>query len=220
MNLNSHGLQLRIVCSVVLLVIAMTPAWLIAQVSDQIPGEGENTEPSSACRVGMRVYESERGKLLLGEVIPEDIDRLLPGWSVERETYQPDTEDLAVLTAVPETVEIICVMGTWCGDSEREVPRFWKILQEADNSNLTLAHFAVGRASDEKARKLMVEIGFDESLRDVYNVELVPTFIFYRGDRELGRIIEPPVGTLEGDAAEILTAEFTSPGRPRTLKLR
>ena len=84
MNLNSHGLQLRIVCSVVLLVIAMTPAWLIAQVSDQISGEGENTEPSSACRVGMRVYESERGKLLLGEVIPEDMDRLLPGWSVER----------------------------------------------------------------------------------------------------------------------------------------
>ena len=116
-------------------------------------------------------------------------------------------EDVAVLSEVAEPVDIICVLGTWCSDSEREVPRFWKILQAAGNPNLVLTHFAIGRTADEKARELMVEIGFDESLRDVYNVELVPTFLFFRGDRELGRIVETPAGTLEQDAAEILATE-------------
>ncbi len=184
------------------------------------PAAMENTESLSACRVGMRVYESERGRQLLGEVIPEDFDRLLPGWSTERETYKPVAEDLEVLAGVSEQVDIICVLGTWCGDSEREVPRFWKILQEVENPNLVLTHFAIGRLSDETAGELMVEIGFDENLRDVYNVELVPTFIFYRGDRELGRIIETPVGTLEQDAAEILAVEFPGPGILKNLKLR
>ena len=164
-----------------------------------------NTEASGACRVGMRVYESERGRQLLGEVIPGDFDRLLPGWSAERDTYEPDAEDLALLAAVSDSVEIICVLGSWCSDSEREVPRFWKILQAAENPNLILTLFAVGRATDEKARELMAEIGFDESLREVYNVELVPTFIFYRGGRELGRIVETPETTLEQEAARILT---------------
>ncbi len=183
------------------------------------PVERENTEPSSVCRVGMTVYESDRGRQLLGEVTPEDFDRLLPDWSSEMDTYQPVAEDLAMLAEVSEQVEIICVLGSWCGDSEREVPRFWKILQEVGNPNLVLKHYAVGRTSDETADEKMVEIGFDESLRDVYNVELVPTFIFYLGDRELGRIIETPVTTLEMDAAEILAAEFGGPGVPGNLNL-
>lgn len=165
-----------------------------------------NTESHSVCRVGMRVYESDRGRQILGEVIPGDFDRLLPGWSAEKAEYEPAAEDLAVLAAVSEPVDIICVLGSWCGDSEREVPRFWKILDMAENPNLTMTLFAVGRATDEKARELMVEIGFDENLRDVYNVQLVPTFIFLRGEKELGRIVETPETTLEQDAARILSS--------------
>ncbi|MBU8870030.1 MAG: hypothetical protein KOO60_04035 [Gemmatimonadales bacterium] len=217
-NLNSF--RLRTAFFILALIATLAPALILAQIQAgsgnvqpaSSPADRENTEPLSAYRVGMRVYESERGRQLLGEVIPADFDHFLPGWSIEQGDYQPVAEDLAVLAAVSEPLEIICVLGTWCSDSEREVPRFWKTLQESDNPNLVLTHFAVGRASDETARSLMVEIGFDESLRDVYNVELVPTFIFFRGDRELGRIVETPVGTLEQDAAEILKAEFSVSG--------
>jgi thiol-disulfide isomerase/thioredoxin len=165
-----------------------------------------NAESHSVCRVGMRVYESERGRQLLGEVIPGDFDRLLPGWSAEQADYVPSVEDLAVLADVSEPVDIICILGSWCHDSEREVPRFWKILEKAENPNLLMTYFAVGRSTDEKARELMVEIGFDENLRDVYTVELVPTFIFLKDDVELGRIVETPETTLEQDAARILSS--------------
>ena len=166
-----------------------------------------NGEAPAACRAGMRVYESDRGKLLLGQVIKSDFPRLLPGWNKEAESYSPLIEDVATLAAVKEDIEIICVLGTWCHDSQREVPRFWKILQEADNPHFELTMFAVGRSTDEKARDILDNIGFDVSLRETYNVELVPTFIFLSDDVELGRIIESPETSLEQDAATILSGE-------------
>jgi len=38
-----------------------------------------------------------------------------------------------------------------------------------------------------------------------YKIELVPTFIFYDGDTELGRIIETPQTSIEGDLLKIIS---------------
>lgn len=164
-----------------------------------------NGQTPSACRAGMRVHKTERGLQLLGELIQADFPRLLPGWDVEFEVYEPGAEDIVTLAQVEEDISIICVLGTWCGDSEREVPRFWKILEDADNPHLELTMFSVGRSSDEQALAILDNIGFDEPLRETYGVQLVPTFIFMSGETELGRIIETPEGTLEQDAAQILS---------------
>lgn len=176
-------------------------------VSAQTPlGNILNGQTPSACRAGMRVYESDRGKQLLGEVIEADFPRLLPGWNAEASTYEPAAEDVATMAEVTDDIDIICILGTWCSDSQREVPRFWKILREVDNPHLDLTMFAVGRKSDEEARSIMDNIGFDESLRETYQVELVPTFIFMNDGEELGRIIESPESTLEQEAARILSS--------------
>lgn len=166
-----------------------------------------NAQTPSACRAGMRVYESDRGIQLLGEVIKDDFPRLLPQWGKEFSSYVPEAEDMVTLAAVEEDISIICILGTWCGDSEREVPRFWKILQETGNTHLELTMFSVGRSKDQEAREILANIGFDEPLRKTYGVELVPTFIFMSGETELGRIVETPEGTLEQDAANILSPE-------------
>ncbi len=165
-----------------------------------------NGQAPSACRAGMRVYESERGRQLLGEVIQADFPRLLPDWNKEMATYEPAAEDVQVLAGIEEDIVIICVLGTWCGDSRREVPRFWKILQDADNPHLDLGMFGVGRSSDSEAREILDSIGFDEPLRETYDVELVPTFIFLKDGMELGRIVETPETSLEQDAVRILTS--------------
>ncbi|PID79704.1 hypothetical protein CSB20_09345 [bacterium DOLZORAL124_64_63] len=163
-----------------------------------------NAQESAACRAGMRLHETERGRQLLGELVRGDFPRLLPGWDEECATYEPRPEDVATLRAITEDTDIFCILGTWCGDSRREVPRFWKILQEAANPHLQLVMFGVGRGHDRQARALLAEIGFDVPLREQYDVQLVPTFIFKRGDEELGRIVETPETTLEEDAARIL----------------
>lgn len=153
----------------------------------------------------MRPYESDRGLILLGELLRPDFSRLLPDWDTELKAYEPVAEDVAVLRGVEEDITIFCVLGTWCSDSRREVPRFWKILTEADNPHLDLVMYGVGRSSDQQATTILEEIGFDVPLRLEYDVKRVPTFIFRRGDEELGRIIETPETTLEQDAAHILT---------------
>ncbi|MHB8080442.1 MAG: thioredoxin domain-containing protein [Candidatus Krumholzibacteriia bacterium] len=151
------------------------------------------------------VVEGEKGAYLVGEVSRGDIVARFPAWNDSAAAYRPQPEAVARLAAVSRPVEIVCVLGTWCGDSRREVPRFWKILDLAANPNLRLRMFAVGRKDDAAALAAAAAAGAPRDIRAVWGVTLVPTFIFRAGDdAELGRIIETPTGTLEGDAAGIV----------------
>lgn len=91
-------------------------------------------------------------------------------------------------------LKILIVMGTWCGDSRREIPRFYKILDEIQfpDSNTTLV------AVNRKKQGLKNET---EGL----NIQLVPTMIFYKNGGEIGRIIETPTKSLEEDVFNILS---------------
>lgn len=84
-------------------------------------------------------------------------------------------------------------MATWCGDSRDWVPRFYKIMDELDFKSKNLTLICVDR--DKKAPGTKVE---------ELNIEKVPTFIFYRKKKELGRIIEVPGDLLEKDILKIL----------------
>jgi thiol-disulfide isomerase/thioredoxin len=85
------------------------------------------------------------------------------------------------------------VLGTWCPDSRREVPRFMRVLKE------------IGFPSDK-----VTLIGVDNlkvspiDNYDALGIERVPTFIFYRNNIEAGRIIENPTTSLEQDMVNIL----------------
>ena len=113
----------------------------------------------------------------------------------EYEEYVIDYSTLGKIdTSFFNNVKITLVMGTWCGDSKREVPRFYKIIDELnyDESNLTM--ISVDRD------KLAPVIEFEEM-----NIKRVPTFIFYSDGVEIGRIIEYPEDSLEKDLYKILS---------------
>lgn len=88
---------------------------------------------------------------------------------------------------------ITIVMGTWCPDSRREVPRFMKIL---DALNFPAGNVKFIGVDDVKIAP--VEEYF------TLNIQRVPTFIFYKNKVEAGRIIENPVASLEQDMENIL----------------
>lgn len=158
-----------------------------------------------------RVNEHERGPQLIGEVGREDIVSQFPDWDAEYPEYEPVPDAVAALVAVEAPVDIVCVLGTWCHDSEREVPRFWKVLDTVGNPNLGLTMYAVGRTADEDARIVEAELGFEDSLREIWEVEFVPTFVFLRDGKEFGRIVETPETTLEEDAAALLAEAPAAP---------
>jgi thiol-disulfide isomerase/thioredoxin len=91
-------------------------------------------------------------------------------------------------------------LGTWCGDSKWEVPRMLKILEAAgfDTSNLGIV--CVSNEFDMyKKSPQAEELG--------KNIQRVPTLIVYEKNKEIGRIIESPVVSLERDLLSILRKE-------------
>jgi hypothetical protein len=107
--------------------------------------------------------------------------------------YEPDAALLTELAVFSEGVEITIVLGTWCGDSKIQLPRFFKITDTIgiSDQNLTL----ICTDGEKKA---------ENGLLDHLAISQVPTFIFYRQGEEAGRIVESPQTTLENEMLNIL----------------
>jgi thiol-disulfide isomerase/thioredoxin len=87
-------------------------------------------------------------------------------------------------------------MGTWCGDSRRETPRFYKVLEQTD---FDLNNFELITVNKDKKTP--------DNLQEGLNIIRVPTFIFYKQGKEVGRYVEFPRETLEKDILKIVTGQ-------------
>jgi thiol-disulfide isomerase/thioredoxin len=111
--------------------------------------------------------------------------------------YQPDPEILGRLRKMEDSVSLVTVYGTWCGDSKREMPRFLKILDSISFPAERLTLIAVDRTMQLPA-----------GIKERYQITNVPTImVVYRGV-EIYRIIESPKGSLEGDLKDALSPFF------------
>jgi thiol-disulfide isomerase/thioredoxin len=109
--------------------------------------------------------------------------------------YQFNSEAVNKLLDInKDNLKIKIVMGTWCPDSRREVPKFMRILDIWKFPVSQVSFIGVDNAK-------LSPVGEYESL----NIQRVPTFILYKNNIEAGRIIENPVTSLEQDMVNILT---------------
>ena len=118
------------------------------------------------------------------------------GWFDETyEVYLP-MEDVLEMLAQKDLnqITITIVMATWCPDSRREIPAFYRILDDLSfpDESITLIN-------------VNTEKKFPGEDLSSLNVAFVPTFIIYRNGEEIGRIIESPDDTLEEDMLVILS---------------
>lgn len=90
-------------------------------------------------------------------------------------------------------VSIKVFMGTWCSDSQRETPALYKVLDVAgfDYSNLEII-----AVNHDKETPMHLEKDMD--------IQYVPTIIFYKNGKEIGRYVESAQETLEKDILAIL----------------
>jgi thiol-disulfide isomerase/thioredoxin len=108
--------------------------------------------------------------------------------------YQPDQAVIKKLHEISkDDLSIKIVMGTWCPDSRREVPRFMKVLD-------------AWRFPMEKVTFIGVDIDKQSPVGEYDKLEIqrVPTFIIYKNNIEAGRIIENPMTSLEQDIVFII----------------
>ncbi len=90
-------------------------------------------------------------------------------------------------------IEIKILFGSWCSDSRREVPRFLKILDYKNYDYNELKIIGLDRNKEAPSYK-----------NNTLNIEYVPTFVFFKNNKEIGRIIESPTNSLEKDMLSIL----------------
>jgi thiol-disulfide isomerase/thioredoxin len=108
--------------------------------------------------------------------------------------YNPDEKALSELKSIGTGgITIKVVMGTWCPDSRREVPRFMKILDSWQFPAGNVTFIGVDNAKISPVGEY-----------DKLEIHRVPTFIIYQNNIESGRIIENPVTSLEQDMVNIL----------------
>jgi cyclophilin family peptidyl-prolyl cis-trans isomerase/HEAT repeat protein len=129
------------------------------------------------------------------EIGPMTAERLLarvPDYAERKSAYKPDVTVLEMMKSYVRAGDRMEVyMGTWCSDSQREVPKFLRILDDLRTQfgvELPVKFVAVDRAKQQPAELMAGK-----------HVEKVATFIYYRGDEELGRIVERTTSPLFED---------------------
>jgi len=134
--------------------------------------------------------------ILFGRVTLEGLnDTFCSDWfKPEFRDYKIDVTILSQLKEKDLTgLKMTLVLGTWCHDSHQQVPRMIKVLKAMKFPMSSIEIFAMD--TYKKAPGIDIK---------AINVKLVPTFIVYKGEKELGRIIESPNRSIEADLLEIL----------------
>ena len=154
-----------------------------------------------------QTYTDTKGKTQLIGACERNALQEAPFQEWYQTNYEEYTIDKAVLKKCKnklKNVQVEIFMATWCGDSKREVPRFYKILDElgVEESQVTLIN-VFGTDSLYKQSPSHEEQG--------KLIHRVPTFIFYKKGEEIGRIVETPVTSFETDMAQIANGMPSAP---------
>jgi thiol-disulfide isomerase/thioredoxin len=150
-----------------------------------------------------RAGEEPGAPMLLGKVQPEQILKISPDWKGNHDAADLAADAVERIRAAADKgkgeIRVEVVFGSWCSDSLDHVPRFVKLQEAVGPDRLPVTYVGVDRSKKDPG-------GLVASLK----IEKVPTFIVFRKDGEIGRIVETPKTTVEGDLAEILAP----PARP------
>ncbi|UCF68492.1 MAG: thioredoxin family protein, partial [Acidobacteriota bacterium] len=166
----------------------------------------EIDDRSFAFEIDGRFVLVSRHRGLSGDVDPHQLWEAMPVWAASKAAYEPDASAVDALASVDEELRLTVFLGTWCGDSKREVPRLLKTLELAGNPLV-------------KTRLIAVSSGFVEPLEMLQRKAItnVPTVIVERRGSEIGRFVETPAGpSIEADLAAIVGGRpLMHPGHPQ-----
>ena len=84
-------------------------------------------------------------------------------------------------------ISIKILFGTWCHDSQREIPRFLRLLEDINMKPEMISLIGLDYNKNEPLNR-----------GEILEVRRTPTIIFYKNDIEIGRIEEAPKLALEG----------------------
>ncbi len=129
--------------------------------------------------------------LILGKVTPEQLIEQ----KLFRHFHSKFTPNHDVLQKIlpDESIEITVIVGTWCTDCHHHVGKFIALMEAKSKLLWKVNYIAVDRKKQDP-----------DGLAAAYEFTKVPTFIIKKEGREVGRIEEKPMVSLEVDLFSII----------------
>lgn len=152
--------------------------------------------------VNVEATDKKGNLILLGKTTRERLAQApFDTWYTKNyDAYTVDSTTASQVKPLLRNKRFLLFMGTWCGDSRREVPRMYKILDycrvkptQIQLVNLNNSDTAYKQSPQHEEQGL--------------NIRRVPTLLIFEGEREVGRVVESPVTSLEKDILAIVTAQ-------------
>lgn len=148
---------------------------------------------------------------LVGEISVSDLrtNQYQTWFEPQFENYKFENSKSVILRNELKNYKLLLFMGTWCGDSKREVPKIIKLLTQLDFPMEQLKIVAVDRRKEYYKKS---PGGEEWGL----NIQRVPTLIFLKNGREINRIVETPVTSWEADFLTIVSNQTYIPNYEQT----
>ena len=135
------------------------------------------------------------GEMLLGRIDRSALQQeLFKDWyEASYSDHRMDTVRVDSIKPLLNGISFKIFMGSWCEDSQREVPALFKILDYAGYDTSKIELIAVDH---DKVTPQEYELA--------HSIEYIPSIMLMKEGKEIKRIVEYPVGTLEEDLLVIL----------------
>ena len=134
-------------------------------------------------------------KIITGRISPSllESDSSFQWYRQNYASFTPDSASIVFLSSAAKNIHFIVFGGTWCGDTKRELPKFFKTISLAHIPEENVELYGVDRSKKSS-----------DGLTDKYNITNVPTFIVLSDGKEMGRIVEEPAEGMEFDLVQML----------------
>jgi hypothetical protein len=154
----------------------------------------------SACSaVKTSVWQKDKKEYtLVGHVRKLELDqaKLFPWYYYGKRAYQVNDSVCSILKPLTDSLSVLIVAGTWCGDTQIKLPKAIKLFEKL-NINDSLVEIQL------QNRKKQNPFFNAQALQ----VKAIPCFMFYKHGKEIGRMIEHPEKSFEIDLLSILSKQ-------------
>ena len=141
--------------------------------------------------------DNEKVTILSGILQKNDVatNAAFTNWYTGNQTgYKIDTSVTNAMTNTKGKVQYVVFGGTWCGDTQFILPKFFKLQEESGLPESNISFYGVDRS-----KKTLGNIA------DAFKITNVPTIIVMKDGKEVGRVVEyGKTGKWDTELAQIL----------------
>lgn len=112
-------------------------------------------------------------------------------------SYQPETEWTKYISFYRDSFDVVVFAGTWDGFSKQLLPAFYRVMMASSYPMSKITLYGV----DHQLNTLG-----DEAKQ--YNIDKLPTIILLHQGKEIGRIEQRPVQSIEANMAALLQNKY------------